>query len=62
MCKTGYFRSLKYQIGYFGPSAVFYGGFRKVPQLSNMFIFGPSTIKSIYFFPLTLLEGDIHMT
>jgi hypothetical protein len=31
-------------------------GTYKVPQLSNMFIFGPSTIKSIYFFPWLFLK------
>jgi hypothetical protein len=33
----------------------------KVPQLSKMFIFDPSTIKSIYF-SSTVLERDIRMT
>jgi hypothetical protein len=36
-------------------------GIYKVPQLSNMFIFDPSTINLFIFF-LTLLEGDIRMT
>jgi hypothetical protein len=60
MCKTGYLRSLNYQIRLFLVSrlswrVVFawrcHNWVYKVPQLSNMFIFVPSTIKSIYFFP-----------
>jgi hypothetical protein len=59
MCKTGYLRSLNYQIRLFFVPRLFWrvvfarrcrNWVYKVSQLSNMFIFGPSTIKSIYFF------------
>jgi hypothetical protein len=59
MCKTGYLKSLNYQIRLFLVPRLFWrvvfawrcrNWVYKVPQLSNMFIFSPSTIKSIYFF------------
>jgi hypothetical protein len=56
MCKTGFLRSLNYQIRLFLVPRLFWRWFSHDIATTryitiNMFIFGPSTIKSIYFFP-----------